>query len=174
MISKHGSFLTRQTGITMIEVLVAVLILAIGLLGVAGLQSVSLKNTADVFFEQQAMNYSQDLINRIMANRAAAEDGDYASTPPVSEPGTNCSSTNCTSAQMASWDLWQWNEALTSGFASPPSAAATINWDDTNGEYTVAITWDSEGAGSEYAAPICTSANNNSAGCFFAAYRVMR
>jgi type IV pilus assembly protein PilV len=164
----------RQAGITMIEVLVAVLILAVGLLGVAGLQSMSLKNTSDIFFEQQSMSYSQDLINRIMANRNAANDGDYSVTPPTTEPANDCSASDCTSAQMAAWDLWQWNEMLTSSFASPPSAATTVNWDDTLGEYTISITWDAAGSGSGYSAPTCTSADNRSAGCFFAAYRVMR
>ncbi|MDN6320156.1 MAG: type IV pilus modification protein PilV [Marinobacter sp.] len=163
-----------QAGTTMIEVLVAVLILAVGLLGVAGLQSMSLKNTSDVFFEQQAMSYSQDLINRIMANRNAADDGDYAATSPTTEPADDCSASDCTSAQMATWDLWQWNEALINGFASPPSAATTVSWDGALGEYTVSITWDAAGSGSVYTAPTCTSADNNSAGCFFAAYRVMR
>lgn len=158
----------------MIEVLVAVLVLAVGLLGVAGLQSMSLKNTSDVFFEQQSMSYSQDLINRIMANRNAADDGGYAATPPAAEPANDCSASDCTSAQMAAWDLWQWNEALINGFASPPFAATTVGWDDVLGEYTVSITWDATGSGSGYTAPTCTSADNNSAGCFFAAYRVMR
>ena len=163
-----------QSGITMIEVLVAVLILAIGLLGVAGLQSISLKNTTDVFFEQQAMSYSQDLVNRIMANQAAAGEGDYEETPPGSAPGTDCSSVACTSEQMATWDLWQWNDALTNGFGAPPSAAANVEWVDTTGEYEIAITWDATGAGASYAAPTCTSADNSSAGCMFTVYRVAR
>lgn len=164
----------RQSGITMIEVLVAVLILAIGLLGVAGLQSISLKNTTDVFFDQQAMSYSQDLINRIMANQAAASDGDYAETPPASAPATDCSAVTCTSAQTADWDLWQWNQALTNDFGSPPAAAADVDWDDTTGEYEIAITWDANGAGDSYTAPTCTSADNSSEGCMFAVYRVSR
>jgi len=163
-----------QSGITMIEVLVAVLILAIGLLGVAGLQSISLKNTTDVFFDQQAMSYTQDLVNRIMANQAAASDGDYAETPPASAPGTDCSSAVCTSEQMATWDLWQWNNALTNGFGAPPAAAADVDWDATTGEYEIAITWDATGAGAGYTAPTCTSADNSSAGCMFAVYRVAR
>lgn len=170
MSEAHG----KQSGITMIEVLVAVLILAIGLLGVAGLQSISLKNTTDVFFDQQAMSYSQDLINRIMANQAAASDGDYSDTPPANEPGTDCSSVVCTSAQMAAWDLWQWNDGLTTGFGAPPFAAANVGWDDPTGEYEIAITWDATGAGASYTAPTCTSADNSSAGCMFAVYRVAR
>jgi type IV pilus assembly protein PilV len=162
----------RQSGITMIEVLVAVLILAIGLLGVAGLQSISLKNTTVVFFSQQAMSYSQELINRIMANQNAAGNGDYADTP--SAPGADCSAVVCTSEQMADWDLWQWNDELTSGVGSPPAAAADVDWDDAVGEYEVSITWDAIGAGGSYVAPPCTSADNTSAGCMFAVYRVAR
>lgn len=163
-----------QSGITMIEVLVAVLVLAIGLLGVAGLQSISLKNTTDVFFEQQAMSSSQELVNRIMANQAAASSGDYEDTPPSSAPGTDCTSATCTSEQMATWDLWQWNNALTNGFGAPPNAAANVNWDNATGEYEIAITWDATGAGASYSAPTCTSADNSSAGCMFTVYRVAR
>ncbi|WP_150914581.1 type IV pilus modification protein PilV [Marinobacter halotolerans] len=163
----------NQSGVTMIEVLVAVLILAIGLLGVAGLQSISLKNTSDVFFEQQAMSASADLINRIMANQAAASNGDYADAPPTTAPTTDCSSTTCSSEAMADWDLWQWSQTLTTGLGAPPSAAANVSWDAAKGEYEVAITWDANGAGSSYSAPTCTSADNTAAGCTFAVYRVM-
>ena len=169
----HATGPGKQSGITMIEVLVAVLILAIGLLGVAGLQSISLKNTADVFFEQQAMSSAQDLTNRIMANQDAASSGDYADAPPTAAPSTDCSSTACSSAEMAAWDLWQWNDALTNGFGSPPSAAASVTWDSAKEAYEIAITWDANGAGSSYTAPTCSSTNNAAAGCNFAVYRVM-
>ena len=165
--------LNKQGGISLIEVLVAVLVLAIGLLGVAGLQSASLKNSTDVYFGQQAMTYSQDLINRIMANRDAASTGDYADDPPASEPAKNCSSEACTSAEVADWDLWQWSQDLTNGFGAPPSAAASVAWANATGEYTIAITWDAEGLGDDYEAPTCTADDNESRGCLFTAYRVM-
>lgn len=163
-----------ESGLTMIEVLVAVLVLAIGLLGVAGLQSVSLRNTTDVYFEHQVTGYSQDLMNRIMANPAAANSGDYADGVPNSAPSPDCSAVDCTSEEMADWDLWRWGQNLTTGFGSPPSAGVSINWDNAEGEYQIAITWDATGAGSSYATPTCSAADNSSPGCLFTAYRMAR
>lgn len=161
-----------QAGITMIEVLVAVLVLGIGLLGVAGLQSLSLKNTTDVYFEQQAQSHGQELFNRIMANGNAAADGRYADEPPASEPSPDCDAEICTGPQMAAWDLWQWQDGLTRNGGAPPSATANVSWLAAFGEYQVAITWDATGAGADYAAPTCTATNNVAPGCYFAAYRL--
>lgn len=52
----------------MIEVLIAVLILAIGLLGVAGVQVVSMQNTSNANLRTQATIYAQDMAERIRAN----------------------------------------------------------------------------------------------------------
>lgn len=166
----------HESGLSMIEVLVAVLVLGIGLLGVAGLQSLSLKNTTDVFFDQQAQSAADDLLNRISANTgsgsAGALAGDYADTPPTSEPSPDCSAAACSVAEMAAWDLWQWNDSLVNGFGAPPSAAATVTWVGARDEYQIAITWDSGGAGAAYAAPTCTAADNTSPGCYFTVYRL--
>lgn len=177
--SKADSKLLRmskgaQAGVTMIEVLVAVLVLAVGLLGVSGLQSLSLKNTTDVHFAQEAQTYSDDLINRIMANNAAADLGDYEDTNiPTSAPTTDCSSTSCSPSDMASWDLWQWHLALTTSVGAPPAAAAAVSWDAAKEEYGIAITWNAarDNSGS-YVAPTCTAADNNSEGCLYTAYRL--
>ncbi|MEQ5836528.1 type IV pilus modification protein PilV [Marinobacter sp. NFXS9] len=156
----------------MIEILVAVLVLAVGLLGVAGLQALSLRNATSVHFDQQAQSYADDIINRIMANRDAATSGDYAATPPTSEPSTNCSTETCGASQTATWDLWQWNEALTSDVGAPPQAVGNVDWNNATGEYTISITWDAANLGATYVAPTCTAADNTSAGCYFTAYRV--
>lgn len=58
----------RQSGFSMIEVLIAVLILAVGLLGVAGVQVVSMQNTANANLRSQATILAQDMAERIRAN----------------------------------------------------------------------------------------------------------
>lgn len=57
-----------QRGFTMIEVLVAVLILAIGLLGVAGVQLVSMQQTANSTLRSEASMYAQTVAERLRAN----------------------------------------------------------------------------------------------------------
>lgn len=66
-----------QTGFTLIEVLVAMLILSIGLLGMAGLQSLSFKMNQSAHLSSQATFLSYDMIDRMRANRKAALNGDY-------------------------------------------------------------------------------------------------
>src|SRR3982750_3403585 len=70
----------RQTGMTLIEVLVSVLILAIGLLGAAAFQLNALKYTDSARMTSQASFIAYDMMDRIRANSAA----DYTVTPPTS------------------------------------------------------------------------------------------
>lgn len=58
-----------QRGATLIEVLVAVLILSVGLLGVAALQAVSLNNNNNAYFRTQAVNLNYEFMDRIRALR---------------------------------------------------------------------------------------------------------
>jgi len=59
----------REAGFGLIEVLVALLILAIGLLGMASLQTASLKQTTGSQARTQAIFLAEDLVERIRANR---------------------------------------------------------------------------------------------------------
>lgn len=97
----------RQTGLTLIEVLIAVVVLAIGLLGIAGLQSAALSNNLISYQYTQASSLAQAMIERMRANRDGVRSGAYAiaadATPPAA--GVNCASTACTSAQQAQWDI---------------------------------------------------------------------
>ncbi len=69
---------TRQRGISLLESLIALLVLSIGLLGVLGLQTQSLVHNRAAYFETQATNMAQDMLDRIRANREQA--ADYALT----------------------------------------------------------------------------------------------
>lgn len=76
----------NNKGFTLLEVMVAVLILGIGLLGLAHLQITSLKHSQSAEFRSQASILATDLLDRMRANQSAAQDGAYNlnlnATPP--------------------------------------------------------------------------------------------
>lgn len=67
----------RQRGISLIEVLVAILVLGVGLLGVAGLQLTALRSSQSAELRSQASLLAYDIIERMRMDRAAALAGDY-------------------------------------------------------------------------------------------------
>lgn len=66
-----------MAGLTLVEVLVALLVLSIGLLGLAGLQMTVLRSNHSAYQRSQATLLAQDITERLQANRAAALDGAY-------------------------------------------------------------------------------------------------
>lgn len=66
-----------QTGMTMVEVLVTVLVLAVGLLGLASLQAVALRNNISGYERSQATILAMDMLDKMRLNRTAARAGNY-------------------------------------------------------------------------------------------------
>jgi type IV pilus assembly protein PilV len=91
-----------QRGVTLIEALVALLVLSIGLLGVAGLQMVALRNNHGAHLRSQATVLAYDIADRMRANRAAALAGDY----DVAVGGTIAGAT------LAAIDVQTWKQTL--------------------------------------------------------------
>lgn len=160
----------KQCGVGLIEVLVTVLILAVGLLGVASLQSLSLKGGTQSFLNTRAQMITDDFIDRMMANSDSAIAGDYAATPATAEPSPNCHDDSCTGAQMAVSDLWQTSSRLT-GETLLPQAVLNVTFDASSLEYSIALTWDAEISGGSYSASTCTAADNANSGCMFTVVR---
>ncbi len=75
---KHRPPTTRAAGFSLLEVLVGLIILAIGLLGLAGMQIVSLRQNNDAYLRSQATLQVYDILDRMRANRRYALDGEYA------------------------------------------------------------------------------------------------
>lgn len=102
-----------QKGAGLIEVMVGLLVLAVGLLGFAGLQNASLAYSQKAYAYSQASFVAQDILERMRANRTAVANADYdlnySDTPGAL---TDCSSSSCTALQMANWDLVQWTDLL--------------------------------------------------------------
>ena len=99
----------REAGFTLMEVLVAFLILSVGLLGLAGLQMKGLAYAHQSYQRSLATLLAQDMADRMRANRPAVLLGDYHLTSPPSDPSFTCSGVNsCTPAKLAALDLYQW------------------------------------------------------------------
>lgn len=105
----------RQQGIGMIEVLVALLILSIGVLGYAGLQLRALNSANESHYRAQAMAIAQDVVERIAVNPDAratyltttswqAADFSSRATPTGWD---QCFNGSCTAADIAGWDILQ-------------------------------------------------------------------
>jgi type IV pilus assembly protein PilV len=94
----------KQGGFTLLEVMIAVFVLAIGLLGMAHLQITSLKHNQSAEFRTQAALFAADMLDRMRANREAAQNGNYALDIDAEPP----SSTNT----IADADIVEWRENL--------------------------------------------------------------
>ena len=118
-----------QLGFTMIEVLIALVVLAVGLLGLAGLQTFSMKYNHQSYERTQATMLMADIIERMRANQAGAMAGNY--NVPVGSvatgfPLSNCSGgANCTAAQIASSDINLWLTSIDAATTARMLAAGT-------------------------------------------------
>ena len=73
----HPGSAGRQRGFTLMEVLIAILILSIGMLGMAGLQTRSLQMNQSAHLSSQASYLAYEIVDRMRANRTAALNGSY-------------------------------------------------------------------------------------------------
>ncbi len=97
------------------EVLVALAVLSIGLLGMAGMQLFSLKSNQSAYYQSQASYFAYDLIDKMRANPVGFNNGNYDSgLTNIPASITNCQTTTatCTPAQLARYELTQWKCAL--------------------------------------------------------------
>ena len=132
----HSSTVRRDAGFTLIEALVALLILSIGLVGLAGLQTLSMRNNYSAFQRSQAVLKAYDAMDRMRANRATALAGGYNRSYGDAVPAQTCNST-CNAAQMAQSDEREWVTSLQrlpsgDGAITVASGVATVRvrWDD--------------------------------------------
>jgi len=149
-----ANFAGRWLGFSLIEVLVALLVLSIGLLGLAALQTTGLKLNHQSYERTQAVLQAYDIIDRMRANKSdtgGVINSTYQSVAIGSTPGTKeCtdSSDPCSGTELAQYDLRKWNLANAQMLAEGKGAICkgTFNADLTgctvDGDiYRIAITW---------------------------------
>ena len=143
-----------EAGFTMIEVLVALLVMAFGMLGIVSLLLVSTRANTSSILKQQAVQSAYNVVDKIRANRQAALAGNYTITDipssgaPVipAAPTPDCSTAVCsTAAQLATYDTWYW---LAKDVVQLPSGAGSITTApapaplSSNTLITVTVQWD--------------------------------
>lgn len=120
------------SGMTLIEVLIAVLVLSVGLLGLAAMQTVSLRQNQSAAVRSQATLLAYEITDRMRANRQAALDGDYNLAIGAATP---------TPSDIPTTDLADWRNELElrlpagTGSVEVDDEIATIvvQWDDSRG-----------------------------------------
>ena len=107
-------------GFSLLEVLVAIVVVATGVLGIAGLQMVSMQNNTSALFRTQANQLAYDIIDRARANPA----GDYLVNLVDDVPASlNCMNQDCVPDEMTDYDVSLW---LTEVITSLPAGDAAI------------------------------------------------
>lgn len=102
---------SRQQGVGLIEVLVALLVMTIGILGMMGLQTRALKFSQSTLQASQALLLAYEMTDRIRANKGNAASYSVIYGEAVSA-SNNCQSASCTPAQIALYDLAEWKTNL--------------------------------------------------------------
>jgi type IV pilus assembly protein PilV len=157
MSTKHPMPATGAGGFTLVEILVSLLVLAIGLLGMAGLQVAGLRNGHSAYLRTQAILLAEDIGERMRANPVGVANGNYNN--PAATEKVNClNTTGCSAAEMAQHDAYEWNAALAAQLPlgggrvcidSTPDdgTAADPACDGTGSLYAIKVWWDDSRSG---------------------------
>lgn len=144
----HNSngFLSIQAGSSLIEVLVSLLVLSFGMLGLAGVQGVSLRGNQAAYYRTMATTQSADMVERMRANIVGVADGAYDDVTGAAT--ANCfTAIGCSSTQMAAQDVLDWSARVTTTL---PLGASVVCLDSTPVDGTPAANA-CDGAGNIYA-----------------------
>lgn len=134
----------KQVGATMIEILVTILVLAVGLLGLSATQVMSLKNGNNAHHRYTAALAAQEMAERMRANPDGLELGSYsAKSVDGSETSPSCSaSLACSAADLARLDLYDWGQVISTNL---PGGTGEIGV--SGGTVTLTVKWKEQHTG---------------------------
>lgn len=158
-------------GFSMLEVLIAILVFSLGVLGLAGLLIFAISSNHVAYLRTQATFLAHNMANRMGANPAGLWNGNYNGSYPVSASTASCAA-GCNPQQLAAYDMAQWSTQLTtflpnakgnidcttSGISYTPNSAQIDMRPPYGGTCTMTLSWnESGGAGGAQLASIDTS-----------------
>jgi type IV pilus assembly protein PilV len=98
----------RQRGVSIVEALVALLVLSVGMLGIAVMYLESVRANRTALSRTLAVHLVNDMADRIRANRMGRDKYAVTFGTAPDAPGKDCASNDCTAADLAAYDLSTW------------------------------------------------------------------
>ena len=132
---------SQQRGFTLLEAMIALVVLSVGMLGIAALYVEGLKAGRTAVFRTTAVTLAADMMDRVRANPAAR--GGYAATGK-SNTCLNGSSA-CTSAQIAQEDVFIWQAEIADRMPAGASGSVGVALGTPFDTYTVTVSWPEAG-----------------------------
>ena len=158
----------HTSGFSLLEVLISLVIMSVGLLGVAGLMSTTLKSNDSAYMRSQATAQAYNIIDRMRANMTGVNAGNYVvGMPPSAATGalpSTCTVATCTSPALATYDIGQWEYDLAKFLPQGRgSISVTLSPGNTTvpaaTTYTVTVLWNDSRASQALGAPPATTFN---------------
>lgn len=135
----------KHAGFSIVEVMVALVVLAVGMLGIASLYVTTLRSSGSAMSRMQAVNLVTDLSDRIRANRLARD----AYALPAAEKQCIGVSKTCSQEDMAANDLFLWQQQidfLLPGTDPEGQVVYVAGAADEPDRYTITVRWKEPGA----------------------------
>lgn len=131
-----------QSGFSLIESMVALVVVSVGMIGIAGLYGQGLSAGRTALDRTQAVNLASDMADRIRANRRGDLNYGGAAANNNCDPGGGVS---CTPAQMAAHDLFVWSNQVARQL---PNGVGVVQYAPTAPPtYTIQVSWQDTGMG---------------------------
>jgi type IV pilus assembly protein PilV len=129
----------RQQGVSLIESMVALVVISIGLLGIASLQIVAMKQNATALNHSQAVLMSYNMADRVRAN--ISQFANYAGIDTSKSYSRDCMGSACNTSQMVTADAEDWSTQV----QNLPGGRGIITGDAT--QLAITVMWDDDGTG---------------------------
>lgn len=137
----HATFRHSQYGFGLVESLVALVVVSVGMIGIAVLYGQGLGASRTALYRTQAVNLASDMADRIRVNRRGGATYGGAGANNNCVPG----GVSCTPAQMAGQDVWSWNQQIARQL---PGGVGTVTYTAASPPtYTIRVTWQEVGLG---------------------------
>lgn len=142
----------HESGFTLLEALIAIVIISIGLLGLVKLQTASLVNTQIAASMNQASVAAESMADRMRANMPGVEDSAYNSftiNSAKAQKSPSCTAKTCTKTEIAKHDLQQWRAVLEQSLPNPHASIEAIGNDPNKAPYRfkLQISWQRHDSG---------------------------
>lgn len=134
---KITSFPAKQTGLSLIEILVTVIVTSIGLLGLAALQNLGLKASYNSYLRTQSSFIASDLADRIRANPEPSYELAAGTNPTQHDCFSTETDKQCSNLEIRDFDLFYWHQSVQN--LLPGAVASVALAEDL---YSITLKWE--------------------------------